>query len=55
MLLVTIPLNSLAGNPMGLHCFEEQLLDTVFPHPKLSEMMKECVLVAYGRGLNTSI
>ncbi len=31
---------------------EEELMHTVFPHPTLSEMMKEAVLDAYGRVLN---
>ena len=29
-----------------------ELMHTVFPHPTLSEMMKEAVLDAYGRALN---
>ncbi|MEE8444214.1 MAG: dihydrolipoyl dehydrogenase, partial [Alphaproteobacteria bacterium] len=28
---------------------EAQLMETVFPHPTLSEMMHEAVLDAYGR------
>jgi dihydrolipoamide dehydrogenase len=28
---------------------EETLMETVFPHPTLSEMMHESVLDAYGR------
>lgn len=31
---------------------EEELMQTVFPHPTLSEMMHESVLSAYGRTLN---
>jgi len=31
---------------------EAELMHTVFPHPTLSEMMKEAVLDAYGRVLN---
>ena len=31
---------------------EEELIHTIFPHPTLSEMMKEAVLDAYGRVLN---
>ena len=31
---------------------EQELMHTVFPHPTLSEMMKEAVLDAYGRVLN---
>ena len=37
---------------MGLESTEEELMHTVFPHPTLSEMMKESVLDAYGRALN---
>ena len=37
---------------MGLETTEEDLMHTVFPHPTLSEMMKEAVLDAYGRVLN---
>jgi len=37
---------------MGLETTEEELMHTVFPHPTLSEMMKESVLDAYGRTLN---
>ncbi|SDR05726.1 dihydrolipoyl dehydrogenase [Pseudovibrio sp. Tun.PSC04-5.I4] len=37
---------------MGLETTEEELMHTVFPHPTLSEMMKESVLDAYGRALN---
>jgi dihydrolipoamide dehydrogenase len=37
---------------MGLETTEEELMHTVFPHPTLSEMMKESVLDAYGRVLN---
>ncbi len=37
---------------MNLETTEEELIDTVFPHPTLSEMMKEAVLDAYGRALN---
>ncbi len=37
---------------MGLETTEEDLMHTVFPHPTLSEMMKESVLDAYGRALN---
>jgi dihydrolipoamide dehydrogenase len=31
---------------------EAELIDTVFPHPTLSEMMHEAVLDAYGRALH---
>ncbi|BCH25061.1 dihydrolipoyl dehydrogenase [Mesorhizobium sp. L-8-3] len=37
---------------MNLETTEEELMHTVFPHPTLSEMMKESVLDAYGRVLN---
>ena len=37
---------------MNLETTEEELIHTVFPHPTLSEMMKEAVLDAYGRVLN---
>jgi dihydrolipoamide dehydrogenase len=37
---------------MNLETTEEDLMHTVFPHPTLSETMKEAVLDAYGRVLN---
>jgi len=37
---------------MNLETTEEELMHTVFPHPTLSEMMKEAVLDAYGKALN---
>ncbi|WP_417308778.1 dihydrolipoyl dehydrogenase [Devosia sp.] len=37
---------------MGLETTEEELIHTIFPHPTLSETMKESVLDAYGRALN---
>jgi dihydrolipoamide dehydrogenase len=37
---------------MNLETTEQELMHTVFPHPTLSEMMKEAVLDAYGRVLN---
>jgi dihydrolipoamide dehydrogenase len=37
---------------MNLETTEEDLMHTIFPHPTLSEMMKESVLDAYGRALN---
>jgi dihydrolipoamide dehydrogenase len=37
---------------MNLETTEEELMHTVFPHPTLSEMMKEAVLDAYGRVIN---
>jgi dihydrolipoamide dehydrogenase len=35
-----------------LETTEEQLMETVFPHPTLSEMMHESVLDAYGRAIH---
>ena len=35
-----------------LETTEEELMQTVFPHPTLSEMMHESVLDAYGRALH---
>jgi len=35
-----------------LETTEEDLMETVFPHPTLSEMMHESVLDAYGRALH---
>ncbi len=37
---------------MNLESTEAELMHTIFPHPTLSEMMKEAVLDAYGRVLN---
>ena len=37
---------------MNLKTTEQELMHTIFPHPTLSEMMKEAVLDAYGRALN---
>src|ERR1700726_2766013 len=37
---------------MNLETTEEELMHTIFPHPTLSEMMKEAVLDAYGGVLN---
>lgn len=37
---------------MNLETTEEDLIHTIFPHPTLSETMKESVLDAYGRVLN---
>jgi dihydrolipoamide dehydrogenase len=37
---------------MNLESTEEELMHTIFPHPTLSEAMKEAVLDAYGRVLN---
>ena len=36
----------------ALETTEEDLMNTVFPHPTLSEMMHESVLDAYGRALH---
>jgi dihydrolipoamide dehydrogenase len=37
---------------MNLETTEEELFHTIFPHPTVSETMKEAVLDAYGRVLN---
>jgi len=37
---------------MNLETTEAELMHTIFPHPTLSEMMKESVLDAYGQALN---
>ena len=37
---------------MNLETTEEELMHTIFPHPTMSETMKEAVLDAYGRVLN---
>jgi len=37
---------------MGLETTEEELFRTVFPHPTLSEAMRESVLAAYGRAIH---
>ncbi|WP_160004275.1 dihydrolipoyl dehydrogenase [Rhizobium sp. 18055] len=37
---------------MNLETTEEELMHTIFPHPTVSETMKEAVLDAYGRALN---
>jgi len=37
---------------MNLETTEEELMHTIFPHPTLSEVMKESVLDAYGKVLN---
>jgi dihydrolipoamide dehydrogenase len=37
---------------MNLETTEQELMHTIFPHPTLSETMKESVLDAYGRALN---
>jgi dihydrolipoamide dehydrogenase len=38
---------------MQAEATEETLMETVFPHPTLSEMMHEAVLDAYGRVIHT--
>ncbi len=37
---------------MNLETTEGELMHTIFPHPTISETMKEAVLDAYGRVLN---
>ena len=37
---------------MNLETTEDELMHAIFPHPTLSETMKESVLDAYGRALN---
>ena len=37
---------------MNLETTEEELMHTIFPHPTISETMKEAVLDAYGRAVN---
>ena len=37
---------------MNLETTEEELMNTVFPHPTLSEMMHESVLDAYGKAIH---
>jgi dihydrolipoamide dehydrogenase len=37
---------------MNLETTEEELFETIFPHPTLSETMHESVLAAYGRVLH---
>jgi dihydrolipoamide dehydrogenase len=37
---------------IGLETTEEELMHTIFPHPTLSETMKDSVLDAYGRSIN---
>ncbi len=37
---------------MNLETTEEELMHTIFPHPTVSETMKEASLDAYGRALN---
>ena len=40
------------GIARTLETTETELMDTVFPHPTLSEMMHESVLAAYDRALH---
>ena len=40
---------------MNLETTEEELINSVFPHPTLSEMMHESVLDAYGRVIHIMI
>ncbi|MDA0977571.1 MAG: dihydrolipoyl dehydrogenase [Proteobacteria bacterium] len=37
---------------IGLETTEQELMETIFPHPTLSEAMHESVLSAYGRTIN---
>jgi dihydrolipoamide dehydrogenase len=37
---------------MNLETTEEELINSVFPHPTLSEMMHESVMAAYGRAIH---
>jgi dihydrolipoamide dehydrogenase len=37
---------------IGLETTEEDLMNIIFPHPTLSEMMHESVLSAYGRAIH---
>lgn len=37
---------------MGLESTEHELMETIFPHPTLSEMMHESVLDAYGKAIH---
>ena len=37
---------------MNLETTEEELMHSIFPHPTISETMKEAVLDAYGQALN---
>jgi pyruvate/2-oxoglutarate dehydrogenase complex dihydrolipoamide dehydrogenase (E3) component len=37
---------------MTLETTEEMLMETIFPHPTISEAMHESVLAAYGRALH---
>ncbi|MCE0506172.1 dihydrolipoyl dehydrogenase [Roseivivax sp. GX 12232] len=37
---------------MELEATEAEIIDTVFPHPTISEVMKEAVMAAFGRAVN---
>ena len=38
---------------MGLETSETELINTIFPHPTLSEAMHESVLAAFDRSINS--
>ncbi len=40
------------GIAKTLETTEQELMETVFPHPTLSEMMHEAVLDAYGQAIH---
>jgi dihydrolipoamide dehydrogenase len=37
---------------IGLETTEQELLDTIFPHPTVSEAMQESVMLAFDRPLH---
>jgi dihydrolipoamide dehydrogenase len=37
---------------MQMETTEQEIIETVFPHPTISESMQEAVMMAYGRALN---
>lgn len=37
---------------MGLETTEQELIETIFPHPTVSEAMQESVLMAFDRPLH---
>ena len=37
---------------MGLETTETELMETIFPHPTVSEAMHESILDAYGQALH---
>jgi dihydrolipoamide dehydrogenase len=49
---VTELIQGLVVVAMNLENTEEELMHTVFPHPTISETMKEAVLDAHGRAVN---